>query len=599
MNPYDAGLIGNCQSAALVGRDSTVGFLCLPTFESPTVFGAVLDEGAGHLRVRAENARPVAQKYLPLTNVLVTTFEGADCAFDVVDWMPRWSDGSGWVHPPVVHRLLRRTRGEPRIVVEIAPRPDYGRHAPQPVNLGRMLRFEGGGDTFFVQSNFPMSRLVEGQTMVLGREAAITFSYGEPVDGWSLETVRDDLRRTTRYWEGFSRHCYLPLDWQDAIVRSALTLKLLTFEDTGAVIAAPTTSLPETKGGVRNWDYRYCWLRDSFFVVQALAKLSHFEEQDRYVRYLEQLPIRGHRLQPVYGITGRSALVEETLHHLRGAFGSRPVRIGNQAYEHQQNDVYGELVLTLAPIFFDVRFGDGRARSTVVHLVEHLADEVMGIWREPDAGIWEYRDQSSHYVFSKLMCWVALDRAATVARALGEEAKARRWYDESLVIRQDIEKNGWSEKHQAFVGAYGGETFDAANLLLGHTGFLKPEDPRFVSTLAAIEKHLVVDGLAFRYRHLDDFGSPEATFSICTFWYVDALRLAGRRREARAVLSNMLGLANHVGLFSEGIHATTKEMTGNFPQGYTHVAVINSAMMLSRPWGDLGAMPWGIEGESP
>lgn len=597
LDPYESALIGNCQSALLVARDATITWGCLPTFQSPSVFARLLDEDGGHFAIEPLNGAPVEQRYLPLTNIVVTRFEGPDAAWEVIDWMPRYFQYATVISPPVVHRLIRPLRGGPRVRVVVRPRPGFATLPVRVSHMGSMLLYDDGVEHFYLQSNLPLASIAAERPMTIYSDAGLTFSAGEPMPGHSLATVKDALEHTRRYWEGWSRHCYLPRDYQEPILRSALALKLLTFADTGAVIAAPTTSLPEVPGGERNWDYRYCWLRDSYFVVRALSRLAQFEEQDRYVGYLEQLALRSEQLQPVYGIAGEAQLIEFTLDHLSGAYGSRPVRVGNQAWEHQQNDVYGELMLTLTPVFFDARFVSRHGKDALWELIVHLASEVMRVWREPDQGIWEYRHKHQHYVFSKLMCWVALDRAAQIAKVRGEDALRRLWRREAATIRADVLTNGWSERLQAFTGAYGGDSLDAANLLIAHTGFLPASDPRYLATLKATEEHLVINDLCFRYRSADDFGMPESTFSICTFWYIDALRLTGQLEKARDVFERMLSRSNHLGLFSEGIHPLSGTLTGNFPQAYTHVAIINSGMLLSRPWGDVGSRHYGDTGE--
>lgn len=593
LDPYESALIGNCQSAILVARDATFTWGCLPTFQSPSVFARILDEDGGHFAIEALNGEPVEQRYVPLTNIVVTRFMGPEAEWEVIDWMPRYYQYATVVSPPVVNRLIRPLRGGPRVRVVVRPRPGFATLPVRVSHLGGSLLFDDGIHHWHLQSNLPLATIAAERPMTIYSDASLTFSAGAPMPGHSLATVKDDLEHTRRYWEAWSRHCYLPRDYQEPILRSALALKLLTFADTGAVIAAATTSLPEVPGGERNWDYRYCWLRDSYFVVRALSRLAQFEEQDRYVGYLEQLALRSEKLQPVYGIAGETQLIEFTLDHLNGAYGSRPVRVGNQAWEHQQNDVYGELMLTLTPVFFDTRFVSRHGKDALWELIVHLAEEVIRVWREPDQGIWEYRHKHAHYVFSKLMCWVALDRAAQIARVRGADAHKSRWRQEAAVLRKDILENGWSERRGAFTGAYGGESLDAANLLIAHTGFLPPSDPRYLSTLQATEDLLVTDGLCFRYRSPDDFGMPESTFSICTFWYIDALRLTGQIEKARDVFERMLARGNHLGLFSEGINPKSGALTGNFPQAYTHVAIINSGMLLSRPWGDVGSRHYG------
>lgn len=391
---YEAGLVGNCQSAFLVDKEATVVWGCLPSLASDAVFARILDPEAGHFAIVPLEEATTEQRYLPLTNVLVTRFTTADAEWEVLDWMPRYYQGSQVHYPTELYRLIRVLRGHPRVRVECRPRPRFGQHAVIGHHIGNLLRWEDGG-VFFLASNLPLSRIQQEAPLTLGSEAFLSFSYGAPPRARDLKEVELELDKTCRYWTRWSQHCFLPREYQEPILRSALCLKLLTYNDTGAIVAAPTTSLPETPGGVRNWDYRYCWLRDSYFAVRALSRLAQFEEESRYLSYLEQLPLQEGRLQPVYGIAGETELHEEVLEHLQGALGSQPVRRGNQAWEHQQNDVYGELMMTLTPAFFDVRFSQAH-RDIVWQVVQRLGDEVCEVWREKDAGIWEYRDLPSH-----------------------------------------------------------------------------------------------------------------------------------------------------------------------------------------------------------
>ncbi|MEQ1506663.1 MAG: glycoside hydrolase family 15 protein [Myxococcota bacterium] len=587
VDPYDAILVGNGQSAFLIGRDGAVNWGCLPSFDADAVFARMLDPEGGVLDVAVQGAAPVSQRYLPLTTIAVTRLSGSGGTVDLIDFMPRYLREGRLVYPPTLIRILRPVDGSPRLRIRCQPRPGFGTSSALAERMGDRLSYAGPSGRCTVESSLSLSRIAAEEVVTLHRDAFLAVTWGEPSTPTDLDRALELLARTQAYWEGWSRHCHLPGEYQEEILRSALTLKLLIHQPTGAVVAAPTTSLPEVPGDVRNWDYRFCWLRDSYFTVRALASLSHFDEQARYLGWLADLPLHQEPLPPVFSLDGATGpLVERTIGGLAGALGSRPVRVGNQAVEHRQNDVYGELMLSLAPVLLDIRFQEPQLRETLWSAVTTLADAAMRAWALPDAGIWEYRDLEDHYVFSKVMCWVALHEASGLAAWRGDRPAARRWRREAATIHAEVLSRGWSDELGAFTGAYGKPFLDASVLLMASIGFLPASDPRYRSTVAAVERHLVVDDLCYRYRRADDFGVPSATFGICTFWYVDALFRIGREADARRVFEGMLRRANHAGLFAEGIDPSTGRMTGNFPQAYSHVALINSGMLLARTWGE-------------
>jgi GH15 family glucan-1,4-alpha-glucosidase len=596
VDPYDSVLVGNGQSCFLVARDASVIWGCLPSFDADAVFARMLDPEGGVLSIEVEGGGPLSQAYLPLTNVAVTRIGAPGNVVEIVDCMPRYVREGRIAHPAQLLRLVRPIEGRPRIRIRCRPRPGFGTTPLTPSMGGDRLQYTWPSGRLSVESSLSLSRIASEESLTLHRDAFLALSWGDPAKATDLDRANELVARTRAYWEVWSRHCHLPGEYQEEILRSALTLKLLIHQPTGAVVAAPTTSLPEIRGEVRNWDYRYCWLRDSYFTVRALASLSHFEEQAKYLGWLADLPLHHDPLPPVFSLDGSIApLRERTLDHLAGAFGSRPVRVGNQAVEHRQNDVFGELMLSLAPVMLDIRFQEPQLRETLWGAIHTLADAAARSWRIPDAGIWEYRHLEDHYVFSKIMCWVALHEASQLARWHGEKRAARAWATEAAAVRAEVLERGWSEKLQSFTGAYDQPFLDASVLLMGPTGFLPHSDPRYRSTVEAVERSLVTnDGLVYRYRRGDDFGEPTSTFGICTFWYVDALYRIGRVDDARRVFENMLKRANHAGLFAEGIDPNTGRMTGNFPQGYTHVALINSGMLLARTWGER-APPVGDE----
>ncbi len=397
----------------------------------------------------------------------------------------------------------------------------------------------------------------------------------------------DKFRRTTGYWRSWVKHCYLPQDFQNEIIRSALTLKMLVYDDTGGVIAAPTTSIPEINGSNRTWDYRFCWLRDSFFIVNALMKLSQFEELEGFIGYLKMILggklLSGEGLdyiRPLYSITGSAVPEEQLLDHMSGFNDSRPVRIGNNATTHFQNDIYGELVQALYPMFFDQRI----VREDIEQLwkiTRELVEMAIRKFPEEDNGIWEFRNARRHYTFSKLMCWVAVDRGIKIARHLAKP-ELRHWSRMRNWMRLEVLNNAWNPEIQAFTQSYGSHHLDASTLLMPVFGFIAATDPRMQSTILQSEKKLMKNGFVFRYTNEDDFGYPENAFIICTFWLIDALALAGENKKALYYFENILSYANHLGLFSEDIDPRTGILTGNFPQGYTHVAIINTAMRLNK-----------------
>jgi alpha,alpha-trehalase len=378
------------------------------------------------------------------------------------------------------------------------------------------------------------------------------------------------------------KHCYLPNDYQQEIIRSALTLKQLIFERTGALVAAPTTSLPETIGANRNWDYRFCWIRDSYFMVNALLKLSKFEETEAYISYLKRI-IKGSPdyLKPLYTIDGNAVAPVENFSHLSGFANSQPVRIGNDATYHHQTDAYGEAILSIYPLFKDERVVRCDTEE-LWQVIESLVNLAIEKFPEKDNGIWEIGGESRHYTFSKLFCWVALDRGCDIAYSLGELKTYRRWNTKRRLMKQEILTNAWSEEIQAFSQYYGGTELDASTLLMSGLGIIDPRDPRMVSTVEQTDKQLKRQGFVYRYTHGDEFGQPDNAFLLCSFWLIDALILMGQKKRARKYFEEILQYSNHLGLFSEHLEPTTKGLTGNFPQGYTHVAIINTAMLLTQ-----------------
>jgi len=582
----DYGLIGNGQINALVSVEGSIDWACMPTFDSPSVFARLLDPKiGGTFRFIPEQIYGTEQQYLKNTVVLETRFLSRKSTFNLIDFAPRFEVTDGIYNPPQIFRLVEVVKGQPEVRIIYEPRFNYSRGETRLFIEGDALVAEHGEERLYLYSNISLQKIMKGESVTLPQGSYFVLSYNEPLYWVCFDMVLDKLNRTTKSWRTWVKHCYLPSRFQTEIIRSALTLKMLVYEKTGAVIAAPTTSIPEIPSGNRTWDYRFCWLRDSYFIVNALMQLSQFEELEGFINYLRT--ILGPKyadasfdyIRPLYGIDGKPVPEELFLDHLSGYNGGQPVRIGNDATTHFQNDIYGELVQAIYPMFFDQRL----VREDLEQLwsfVKRLVEIAIDKFPEEDNGIWEFRNARRHYTFSKLMCWVAVDRGIKIAKRLAYP-EVRRWARVRGWMRSDILTQAWNSDLQAFTQAYGSHHLDASTLLMPTVGFIQAKEPRMKSTIRQSEKYLMQNGFVFRYTNKDDFGRPENTFAICTFWLIDALALAGDFKKALYYFENVLRYANHVGLFSEDINPKTGAQTGNFPQGYTHVAIINTAMKLN------------------
>lgn len=576
--PLHHGAIGNGRVLALIGPDTSIDWLCLPRFDSPSVFARLLDqERGGTWSFRpVEHWRAVAG-YVRNTNVLRTEVETADGAFEIFDFAPRLMRGLRVEAPIELCRLLRPLSGAPRVHVNFDPRPDYARAQIEIVASGTGLEVVGGPTRLHLATNVPAPYVQEGTAIRLDRPTYFTLSAGKTPMVCSAPDAENALEETIRSWRVWAKSCALPSFAPEAVLRSALCLKLHAYNDTGAIIAAATTSLPEALNSGRTWDYRFCWLRDAAFVVEALRRLSHLSEGEAFVRFLREMADSG-PLQPIYGITGRRELHEEIVPELRGYEGVGPVRIGNAAYTQRQHDVDGEMVLCLETILTDPRvvWED----PSLAPLLERLVDEAMASFDVVDTGLWEYRTLPKHYTFSKAMCWVAAQRGAELAAFLGmpeQAAKWKAWADDKHAI---FMARAYNKDLGYFTQAFDGHFADASNLLLPALGLVDPKDPRFISTVRAYEKMLAPNGLMLRYKHPDDFGDTTSAFSICSFWWVEALAMMGEVEEAVALFRKLEKYANPLGLFSEDIDPDTGALLGNFPQAYTHVGLIHAAITI-------------------
>jgi len=576
--PLHHGAIGNGRVLALVAPDTSIDWLCLPRFDSPSVFARLLDQDRGG----AWAFKPVedwraAAGYVRNTNVVRTEIETTDGRFELYDFAPRIMSGME-VHAPIeICRLLIPIAGAPRVRVHFDPKPDYGRADVEVVASGHGIEVFGGPTRLYLASNVPAPYILDGSAIRIDRPIFFALSAGKPPELDSAPDAQTALEQTIRGWRVWAKTCALPKFAPESVLRSALCLKLHVFDDTGAIIAAATTSIPEALGSGRTWDYRFCWLRDSAFVVEALRRLGHLAEGEAFVRYLREMADSG-PLQPMYGITGQRDLHEETLPNLRGYDGVGPVRIGNAAYTQRQHDVDGEMVLCLETILTDPRVVWEDA--TLAPLLERLVEEAIDSFDLVDTGLWEYRTQPRHYTFSKAMCWVAAHRGSELAEFLGMRDRARKWCAWANQKKNIVIDRAYNKERGMFTQAFDGDQADASNLLLPAIGLIDPLDPRFRSTVRAYEKLLAPDGLMLRYKHPDDFGHATSAFSICSFWWVEALAMMGEVDEAVALFHRLETYANPLGLFSEDIEPSTGALLGNFPQAYTHVGLIHAAITI-------------------
>ena len=576
------GIVGNCKSSALIFEDSSINWCCLPQFDSSSVFGKILDNDiGGSFKINCDKSFSIKQTYYKNTAILVTNFKNDNEEFELIDYMPRFKNDDGTFYSsPEIHRILLPIKGNPKIKVNYDPKLEYSsgktkKHIKK--NFIVSIVEDKNYETLFLYTNVNKKDILDYNEITIDKKIFFCVSYNEKINIPSFESIYFEFEKTKVYWLNWTNKNPYFKNYGDQINRSAITLKLLTFEKTGAVLAAATTSIPETIGEVRNWDYRFCWIRDASMVIKIITKLGHVNIVNNFINFIVNLiPNKNEKLQIMYGINGEKILTERKLDHLSGFMDSKPVRVGNAAYFQKQNDIYG--ILMDAIHFQILKFQDDNYKHEQLwSIVKSIVWSVNKNWKNADKGIWEFRNKDMHFTFSKLLCWVAVDRAIKISELIQRGEKAKKWESLRDEIHDDIIKNAWSEKKQAFTQSYGSQDLDSSVLLMESYGFIEASDSKFIKTVKSIEKELMFEGLLFRYKNKDDFGEPKSSFTVCTFWFIDSLYKIGEKKKAKKMFDELLSYSNHLGLFSEDIDFKSKELLGNFPQAYSHLALIETA----------------------
>ncbi len=575
------GLIGNCKTAALIHESGRLEWCCLPNFDSPSAFASILDPLGGHFEISPEKQGTIHQSYISQTNILQTEFDDGENAFVILDFMPRYREADSYHYPLEIHRYLKPLRGKPKIKVSFDPRLNYAEGKTHLECSENGIRARHEFEEVFLYSSYEAQKVLEGFILPLEKEEFFLLTYHEKMQQPSLEYTQEMYAKTKKYWETWSAACHLPKLAPDAVLRSALALKLMTVEETGAIVAAPTTSLPEALRESRNWDYRYCWLRDSSLTLEALKRVGQYKEAQAFIKFLLKiLESKKNKIQIMYGIDGRTHLEEKILVHLKGYKGSAPVRVGNAAALMKQNDIYGEVLDCLYLYYFHYKLE--KMSDEVWSLVKFLVNIISKEWTTADAGIWEYRYREAHFTFSKVLSWVALDRGSLIAEKMDRPELALQWRNIADEIKDDVHLKAWNPHLNSYTQTYGSSDFDVSVLRMCRYGFIEKDDPRWISTVQQCEKALLNNGFGFRYTSPDDFGKPKSSFILATFWIIKALHSIGEKEKALSLFNQTLAYANHLGLFSEDVNPLNLELLGNFPQAFSHMALINTAYLWSQ-----------------
>ena len=579
---YDLGVIGNCAFLAHIDKSTNISWMCWPRFDSSFVFGQLLDKkkGGEFSILPADSTYQSEQCYIENTNILRTEITCSSGKYRVTDMAPRFFQFDRYFRPLMLIRKIEPLEGTPKIKVTCRPTYNYGDLTPVKRRGSSHIEFGGLDDKLRLTTDISLTHIMDHNYFVLNEAKYLVLTYGIPLEAPLASTAEEFIRKTVQYWRRWVKSTSISDFYQTEVIRSALVLKIHQYEDTGAIIASATTSLPESPHSGRNWDYRYCWLRDTYYILTAFNNIGHFEEMERYFQYIANVSTKEEgRYQPLYSLSGKENLDEHLL-DLEGYLGNKPVRLGNQAYTHIQNDVYGQILISLLPLYGDRRFIDAE-RTRSHKLIMDTLHKISDTMNEPDAGLWEFRNFSQYHSYTFLFHWAGAKAGLKIARNLGDEKMAvlaKRLMEEAAA---KIESCYIAEKG-VYSQAIGTPNLDASTLQLIMMNYLDPHSEKAASHLVQLEKELKTkEGLFYRYKHADDFGMPESTFLICSFWYVEALACVGRVDEAAREFEKLLKYSNHLGLLSEDVDAETGSQWGNFPQAYSHVGLVNAAYRIT------------------
>jgi len=587
MDHFNYGVVGNCRSAALISDRGSIDWFCFPDFDSPSIFARLLDDDKGGcFAFIVDEHYSVKQKYIEHTNILSTTFNSIEGGFEVIDYMPlyRIDQQNEYFQPPEIYRLIRLNHGTPRFRIDYHPALNYARDEVihrTGTDYIKTLSVQNDIDTIYLYSSLDFEKILKRDEIVLIKDEFLLLSNNQKLVKIDQNRVELEYQRTRVYWMNWTNRSKKYTLYNDIIERSILVLKLMSYQRSGAVLAALTTSIPESIGDTRNWDYRFCWLRDASMSIETLLLVGHQGTAKRFMTFIKNiLKKKSDTFQIMYGIRGERILTEEEMPHLSGYKNSSPVRVGNDAYHQKQNDSFGYLMDVIYQYY---RYFQGTLDEIedMFEVVKNMVTTVMDDWQKPDKSIWEIRGDEKHFVFSKIMCWVAMDRAVSIAKLLYKEDLAVKWLKVGDAIKEDVLTKGWKEEIQSFSQTYENTELDSSLLLMEAYGFISPEDERYRKTVEAVYLKLKYKGLMFRYNNPDDFGVPTSAFTICTFWMIRALFMIGRQEEARIMFDEMISYSNNLGLFSEDLDFETKSQLGNFPQAYSHLALINTARLFA------------------
>jgi alpha,alpha-trehalase len=586
MDNLNYGVIGNCRSAALVSKNGSIDWCCLPDFDSPSIFAKLLDnEKGGFFSISVGAEYTISQKYIKRTNVLCTEYKSPQGTFEVIDFMPRYKiNDYDYFAPAEIYRYIKLISGIPVFGIQYFPAFNYAREEVSNIieeNYIKTYSRQTPTECIYLYSSLNFDDILNLKEITLTENQFMLLSYNQKLVDIDIVRVYMEFQRTKVYWLNWTNHSKKYEKYSDSITRSLLVLKIMSFQPTGAFLAALTTSIPETIGEVRNWDYRFCWLRDASMSVETMLKMGHYYSAQSFMDFVKGiLKSKTDTFQVMYGIRGERELNETELPHLSGYENSRPVRIGNAAFYQKQNDIFGYL-LNVVYQYYQNFPGTLDEIEDMWEIVRNISLTVSTHWEKPDKGIWEIRNDEHHFVFSKVMSWVAMDRASKIAQLLSQKYYMETWSGIANDIKADILKNGWNSELQTFTQTYDNSELDASLLLMSEYGFIAANDLKYQKTVIAVKKALFHKGLVYRYKNRDDFGKPTSSFTICTFWLIQALFRIGMKEEAKSIFEDLLTYGNHLGLFSEDIDFSTKRLLGNFPQAYSHLALINTATMFS------------------